>query len=68
MRTVTRGELYVIEAIVPELQQTASIKPALDREYSSAERLLPYEGVVDLLRRRNLMIEDRPVLEDELLR
>jgi FlaA1/EpsC-like NDP-sugar epimerase len=68
LRTVSRGELYVIQAIVPELQQAASIEPTLDREYSSADCLLPYEGVVSLLHRKNLMIEDRPILEDELLR
>jgi FlaA1/EpsC-like NDP-sugar epimerase len=68
LRTVLRGELYVVQAIVPELQQAASLKPTLDREYSSADYLLQYEGVVSLLRRKNLMIEDRPVLEDELLR
>jgi FlaA1/EpsC-like NDP-sugar epimerase len=68
LRTVLRGELYVVQAIVPELQQAASIEPTLDREYSSADCLLQYEGVVSLLRRKNLMIEDRPVLEDELLR
>lgn len=68
LRTVLRGELYVIEAIVPELRQTASTKRALDREYSSADCLLAHAEVVNLLRRKNLMIEDRPVLEDELLR
>jgi FlaA1/EpsC-like NDP-sugar epimerase len=67
-RTVRRTGQYVIESILPELRRQPSAQPALDREYSSADSLLPYEGVVDLLRRRQLMIGDRIALESEFLR
>ena len=67
-RTIQRGDQYVIEAILPELRLQASAPPALEGEYSSADNLLSYEGVVDLLCRRQLMIGDQPAFEGELLR
>jgi UDP-glucose 4-epimerase len=67
-RTVRRAGQYVIESILPELRRQPSAPPTLDREYSSADNLLPYEGVVDLLRRRQLMIGDSVALESEFLR
>jgi FlaA1/EpsC-like NDP-sugar epimerase len=67
-RTVRRGGQFVIQSILPELQTTRSTQQALDREYSSADGVLAYDGVVDLLRRRQLMIGDRSVLESEFLR
>jgi FlaA1/EpsC-like NDP-sugar epimerase len=67
-RTIQRGGQYVIEAILPELRLQASAPPALEREYSSADNLLSYEGVVDLLRQRQLMVSDQPAFEGELLR
>jgi UDP-glucose 4-epimerase len=67
-RTIRRGEQYVIEPILPELRLKASAQPALEREYSSADNLLSYEGVVELLCRRQLMIGDQAVFDSELLR
>lgn len=66
-RAIQRGDNYVIGSILPELQ-TKSSEPILGREYSSADDLLSFDGVVDLLRRRRLMIEDRLELEGEFLR
>ena len=67
-RTIQRSDQYVIEPILPELRLETSAQPALEREYSSADRLLSYEGVVDLLCRRQLMIGDQTAFENELLR
>ena len=68
LRTVRRSDQYVIEPILPELRPETSAQPALEREYSSADNLLSYEGVVDLLCRRQLMIGDQAAFESELLR
>jgi FlaA1/EpsC-like NDP-sugar epimerase len=68
LRTVTRGAHYVIESLVPELRRTPSIKPVIDREYSSADWLLSYQGVLDLLRWRRLLIDDLHTPVPELLR
>ena len=67
-RTIRRGDQYVIEPILPELRLETSAQPALEREYSSADNLLSYEGVVDLLCRRQLMIGDKTAFEYDLLR
>jgi UDP-glucose 4-epimerase len=67
-RTVRRGEHYVIAPILPELQAEPPAGRALQNEYSSADDLLDYAGVVDLLRRRRLMVDDAPELEGEFLR
>jgi FlaA1/EpsC-like NDP-sugar epimerase len=66
-RTVQRGEHYVIESILPELRRPSSARPALDGEYSSADCLLTYDGVVDLLRRRKLLISDAREFEREFV-
>ncbi len=68
LRTIRRSGQYVIEPILPELRLETSAQPALAREYSSADSLLSYEGVVDLLCKRQLMIGDQAAFEGELLR
>lgn len=67
-RASERGSLYVISPILPELRQESLGETVIDREYSSADDLLSFERVVDLLRERRLMVEDEPALEGELLR
>ncbi len=67
-RTIQQGEQYVIGPILPELRPEAPVTRILNREYSSADDLLSPEGVVDLLRRRKLMVEDTLELEGEFLR
>jgi UDP-glucose 4-epimerase len=67
-RTTQRGLNYVIEPILPELRPDLPFTAALQREYSSADDLLSYDGVVDLLRRRDLMIGNPLEVEGELLR
>lgn len=65
-RTIQRGQHYVIGPILPELH-TREGDRVLDREYSSADDLLSREGVIDLLRRQRLMVDD-PLEYGEFLR
>src|SRR6185503_1693460 len=67
-RTVQRGQHYVIGPILPELQSDGPAQRVLDREYSSGDDLLSRDGVVDLLRRRRLMVDDSLEFEGEFLR
>lgn len=67
-RTMLRDDQYVIAPILPELRADLPAQRILEHEYSSADDLMPFEGVVDLLRRRRLMVEDRLELEGEFLR
>ena len=63
-----QDDQYVIGPILPELRSEPPAQRILDREYSSADDLMSFEGVADLLRRRRLMIEDTLELEGEFLR
>ena len=57
-RTVQRDEYYAIRPMLPELRKAPEQPPALSKEYSSADEVLPHEATADLLRRRRLMVED----------
>jgi UDP-glucose 4-epimerase len=48
-RTTERGEYYAICPMLPELRRTSSDKPALDKEYSSADVTLDRAGLQRLL-------------------
>jgi UDP-glucose 4-epimerase len=39
-RTIERGKYYVIHSILPELCESKAINPVLNKEYSSADRLM----------------------------
>lgn len=67
-RTFSRNGYYVIAPILPELQTTNQAGPYLEREYTSADDVMNYEGVVDLLKSKQLMVGDEVVLEGEFLR
>jgi FlaA1/EpsC-like NDP-sugar epimerase len=67
-RAFVRDAYYVIGPLLPELQQGSVASNSISGEYSSADDLLSPEGVVDLLRRKRLMVEDNPDIEGELLR
>jgi FlaA1/EpsC-like NDP-sugar epimerase len=67
-RTSRRGAFYVIGALLPEIHRGEPGEKGIEAEYSSADDLLSPEGVLDLLRRRHLMVGDDPGLEGELLR
>jgi UDP-glucose 4-epimerase len=64
-RTAARGDYYVIAPILPELRGDAPPGGALQREYSSADDLMPREQLADLLRKHKLMVEDRLVFEED---
>jgi len=69
--TVKRGDYYAIRPILPELSDKDSTESnALDKEFSSADTVLDYEGTVALLHDHNLLIEQGESIleEEELLR
>ncbi len=69
--TVKRGDYYAIRPMLPELSDKDSAESnALDKEFSSADTVLDYEGTVALLHDHNLLIEQGElILEgEELLR
>lgn len=67
-RTIARDGYYVIGPILPELQTDQGKAAVLNKEYSSGDDVLNYEGVVDLLRSKRLMVEQGGALEGEFLR
>lgn len=67
---VKRGDYYAIRPMLPELINSAdSEAKALTKEFSSADRVLDFEGTVALLKKHRLMIEDEDFSQgQELLR
>jgi UDP-glucose 4-epimerase len=59
-------DYYVIQAILPELVDPAERRPRLDKEYSSADRVLSREELDDLLKTHRLRIEDKVNFEAEM--
>lgn len=57
-RTVKRGAYYAILPILPELQGTPPTKPALDKEFSSADNLTTRTELEKLLKTELLTVED----------
>lgn len=66
-RTIERGDYYVIMPMQPELGLSARIKGPLADEYSSAYNVIAKAELAELLRKHRLMVEDRPVFEDDML-
>lgn len=62
-RTVDRGAYYAIRPILPELAESSSVKPALSKEFSSADNLMTRKQLEELLRRHHLMVEDQIIYE-----
>lgn len=67
-RTIARGDYYAIQPMLPELQALSGEKPALDREYSSGDDVLPAEETRALLASHRLMLEDLDAERAEVLR
>ena len=63
-RTFERGPHYVIAPMLPELQREAG-GPSLDREYSSANGVVPLDGVRAILGRYGLLDDRQSALEAE---
>ena len=68
--TIKRGAYYVIRPMLPELRaEDEPFTGVLEKEFSSADNLLDYEGTVELLRSNKLMVEDIDLSADsEILR
>jgi UDP-glucose 4-epimerase len=49
-RTVSRGDYYVIQPVLPELRTVNESEPALNREYSSKDDNLGHDELKELLR------------------
>lgn len=67
-RTVDRGNFYVILPILPEIRSPESKDFPLNGEYSSADNLLSFIQVKQLLQRERLMIGQVKLENQELLR
>jgi len=66
---VRRGEFYAIRSMLPELAGGRREPNALNKEFSSADRVISYGATVKLLREHGLMVTGAPVSEaEELLR
>jgi FlaA1/EpsC-like NDP-sugar epimerase len=66
-RTIERGEYFVIQPMLPELLPAEKVANAIGREYSSADNLMTSDETGELLRRYNLMVDDRFVYEEDML-
>jgi FlaA1/EpsC-like NDP-sugar epimerase len=66
-RTVERGEWYAIQPMLPEIGGEPG-SGCLTREFSSADSVMTLAEIEDLLRQRDLMVDDNLALEGELLR
>ncbi len=66
---VHNERFYVIYPMLPELRNVeAASKPALSKEFSSADKVVGLEETAALLRKHKLMIEDAGKHDEELLR
>ena len=59
-RTIERGNYYAIQSILPEIRLAPMQNHPLTTEYSSADGLLDRHGVVELLERHGLLIDQLP--------
>ncbi len=59
-RTVERGNYYGILPMLPEVLGEGSWTPALKAEYSSADSVMTPAETLELLRSRNLLLDDDP--------
>lgn len=56
---IKRGDYYVIQPMLPELQDMNHPEPnALKKEFSSVDVVLDLEGTIELLKKHQLMVED----------
>lgn len=68
-RTVARGDWYAILPMLPELVPELPAKPALSREFSSADTVLDLDGTRALLERHQLLLsQTAPADGAEMLR
>ncbi len=65
-RTTAREDYYVIVPMLPELV-TAKVESPLEKEYSSNDILMSKGELSELLKKHNLMVEDRLELSEDVL-
>ncbi len=58
-RTVDRREYFAIKPILPEIIQDSKEQPALQKEFSSADFLMTTKQLEELLKRNQLMINEK---------
>jgi FlaA1/EpsC-like NDP-sugar epimerase len=66
-RTIARGNYYVIEPMLPELKEGEKIENPLQKEYSSADGIMSKADLAELLKKHELLVEDKIVYEEDLL-
>lgn len=66
--TYEQGEYYAIKPMLPELLHKQPSKPALIKEYSSADSLMTLEETISMLKKHNLMVGKDIQEEGEFLR
>jgi FlaA1/EpsC-like NDP-sugar epimerase len=66
-RTTARGDYYVIKPMLPELKEEEKVENPLQKEYSSADGVMSKADLTMLLKKHELMVEDRLVYEEDLL-
>jgi FlaA1/EpsC-like NDP-sugar epimerase len=67
-RSVERGSYYAILPMLPELSDGQEYTAALHNEFSSADIVMDFTGVMDMLRFHRLMLDDNLQEDGELLR
>lgn len=67
-RTIERGNYYAIMPILPEVNLEKGLKPAISKEYSSADNLMSRDELQRLLQDQKLMVDDDVSLNGEFLR
>lgn len=65
---VTRGDYYAILPMLPELLvEEEQVIRVLEKEFSSADKVLDIDQTIELLKRNQLMIDDGDLAQDEEL-
>jgi FlaA1/EpsC-like NDP-sugar epimerase len=67
-RTIKRGDYYVIQSILPEIFTPKGKIAALGREFSSEDNVMTFKDLAKTLKKYDLLLEDVPKKEGELLR
>jgi UDP-glucose 4-epimerase len=67
-RSTERGSYYAILPMLPELSDGQEYTAALHNEFSSADIVMDFTGVMDMLRFHRLMLDDNLQEDGELLR
>jgi FlaA1/EpsC-like NDP-sugar epimerase len=65
-RTIARGDYYVIMPMLPELV-TGKVENTLEKEYSSNDILMTPRELDELLRKHNLMVENKLEYSEDVL-